>query len=164
MTQKDFYKIVNYIKTNISGSVFENNVYVVGGAVRDLLMNNDIKDVDIVISLRDGGVRFANWLYKLNFLTHEPVIYPTYGTAMFVLKDFPDIEIEAVQTRKEQYKDKNLRNPETSYGTIFEDSIRRDLTINALYFNVSSGEIIDPTEKGKDDILNKIIRSPMELV
>lgn len=158
MTQNDFYKIVNYIKTNISGSEFENNIFVVGGAVRDLLMNNDIKDVDIVISLQDGGVRFANWLYKLNFLTHEPVIYPTYGTAMFVLKDFPEIEIEAVQTRKEQYKDKHSRNPETSYGTIFEDSIRRDLTINSLYFNISSGEIVDPTGKGKDDILNHIIR------
>lgn len=158
MTQEDFYKILNYIKTNISGSEFEDNVFVVGGAVRDLLMNNDIKDVDIVISLQDGGVRFANWLYKLNFLTHEPVIYQTYGTAMFVLKDFPNVEIEAVQTRKEQYKDKNSRNPETSYGTIFEDSIRRDLTINSLFFNISSGEIIDATGKGRRDLFNHIIR------
>lgn len=158
MTQKDFYKIVNYIKTNIFGSEFEDNVFIVGGAVRDLLMNNDIKDVDIVISLQDGGIRFANWLYRRNFLTHKPVIYPTYGTAMFVLKDFPNIEIEVVQTRKEQYKDKNSRNPETSYGTIFEDSIRRDLTINSLYYNISSGEIIDPTGKGRYDLFNHIIR------
>ena len=45
MTQKDFYKIVNYIKQIISGSEYENHVYSVGGAVRDLLMNNEIKDI-----------------------------------------------------------------------------------------------------------------------
>ena len=158
MTQKDFYKIVNYIKQIISGSEYENHVYSVAGAVRDLLMNNEIKDIDLVIDLQDGGIRFVNWLYKLNLLTHEPVVYPTYGTAMCIFKDFPDIEIECVQTRKEQYKNKNSRNPETTYGTIFEDSIRRDLTINSLYYNISSGEIIDPTGKGKEDILGHVIR------
>ena len=158
MTQKDFYKIVNYIKQIISGSEYENHVYSVGGAVRDLLMNNEIKDIDLVIDLQDGGIRFVNWLYKLNLLTHEPVVYPTYGTAMCIFKDFPDIEIECVQTIKEQYKNKNSRNPETTYGTIFEDSIRRDLTINSLYYNISSGEIIDPTGKGKEDILGHVIR------
>lgn len=158
MTQKDFYKIVNYIKQIISDSEYDSHVFVVGGAVRDLLMNNEIKDIDLVIDLHDGGIRFVNWLYKLNLLKHEPVIYPTYGTAMCIFKDFPDVEIECVQTRKEQYKDKNSRNPETTYGTIFEDSIRRDLTINSLYYNISSGEIIDPTEKGKDDILGHVIR------
>lgn len=163
MTKEQFYKITNYIKQIISGTTWENHVFAVGGSVRDLTMGNEIKDIDLVIDLHDGGIRFANWCKDLG-LTHSVVVYPTYGTAMFKFNDFPDEEIECVMTRKEQYKNKNSRNPETSYGSIEEDAFRRDLTINALYFDISSGQVIDPTNKGIDDILNKIIRSPMECV
>lgn len=164
MTQKDFYKIVNYIKQIISGSEYENHVYSVGGAVRDLLMNNEIKDIDLVIDLQDGGIRFVNWLYKLNLLTHEPVVYPTYGTAMCIFKDFPDIEIECVQTRKEQYKNKNSRNPKCVYGSLEDDIYRRDFTCNTLLYDISKQQILDLTCKGIEDIKNKIIRSPRELI
>lgn len=162
MTKDKFLEICHYLKHILSNSDFDDNTYVVGGAVRDFVMGNDIKDIDIVVSLPSGGINLAKWLYTNDFLVNEPVLYPTYGTSMFHLKEYPDIELEAVQTRKEQYKDKNSRNPETEYGTIQEDANRRDLTINALYYKITDGKIIDITNKGLSDIKEHIIRVTSE--
>ena len=158
MTKEKYYKIISYLKEIIKDSEFENHLFCVGGCVRDETMNQSIKDIDVVLDIKDGGLKFAEWLFEKGYLTHPPVLYPTYGTSMFNLKEFPEDELEAVQTRKEQYKDKDSRNPETEYGTIEEDAFRRDLTINALYWNVSKDELIDPTGKGIEDIKNHIIR------
>ena len=157
MLEIEYLDICNTIKHMIENSEYRGNVYVVGGAVRDYVMGNEIKDVDIVISLPNGGINFANYLFENDYLTSQPVVYPTYGTAMFKLKKFPNIEIEAVQTRKEQYKDKKSRNPETEYGSLYEDAMRRDLTINALYYDLTNEEILDVTEKGLDDIENEVV-------
>ena len=92
MTEKDFYKITDYIATIIKGSEFENHVYAVGGSVRDLLMRNPIKDIDLVVDLPDGGINLANFL-KDSGKCHSVVVYPTYGTAMFHLNEFPEEEI-----------------------------------------------------------------------
>lgn len=158
MTKDKFLEICHYLKHILSDSDFIGHTYVVGGAVRDFIMGNEIKDVDLVVSLPLGGLNLANWLYDNDFLVYKPVLYPTYGTSMFQLKEFPDIELEAVQTRKEQYKDKNSRNPETVFGTLIEDAMRRDLTINALYYNIDSGKIEDITGQGLNDIEKHIIR------
>lgn len=158
MTKDKFYKIVLYLKDLINGTEFEGKTYVVGGAVRDLLMNKEIKDIDIVLELPNGGIRFAKWMEENGYTHGSVVTYPTYGTAMFRMNEYPEVEIECVQTRKEQYKDKNSRNPETCYGTLEEDIMRRDLTINSLLYNISSGAIIDITGKGLKDIEEHTIR------
>lgn len=157
MLEIEYLDICNTLKQIIEHTEYKGNTYVVGGAVRDYVMGNEIKDIDIVISLPNGGINFANYLFEDGYLTSEPVVYPTYGTAMFKLKKFPNIEIEVVQTRKEQYKDKNSRKPETEYGTLYEDAMRRDLSINALYYDLTNEEILDVTEKGLDDIENEVI-------
>ena len=157
MTKDKFYKIVLYIKDLINGTEFDGKTYVVGGAVRDLLMNKEIKDIDICVELPNGGIDFAKWMEE-NKHTHGSVVtYPTYGTAMFRMKEYPEVEIECVQTRKEQYKDKNSRNPETEYGTLYEDAMRRDLTINSLFLNISTNQIVDCCG-GLNDIKNHVIR------
>lgn len=156
MTQREFYKITEYIGSIIKGTTFENHVFAVGGSVRDLTMGNDIKDIDLVIDLPDGGVNFANWCKDME-LCHSVVIYETYGTAMFKFTKFPDEEIECVMTRGEKYLDSGSRNPEVTFNTIEEDCIRRDLTINALYYNCSNGEIMDMVG-GQEDIRNHVIK------
>jgi putative nucleotidyltransferase with HDIG domain len=158
MTQEKFKEIIAYIAECIKGSEFENHVFAVGGCVRDTYMGNEIKDIDLCIDLPDGGMKLAEFLHKEKVLTRPPVVYPTYGTAMFKFKKFNQDEIECVHTRGEQYHDKNSRNPETCFASIEEDCIRRDLTMNALYMNVTTGEILDLTGKGMDDIKNKICR------
>jgi poly(A) polymerase len=121
-------------------------------------MGNEIKDIDVVLDLPSGGIRFAEWMEKNHFTFGSVVTYPTYGTAMFKLASFPDVEIECVQTRKEQYHDESSRNPETAYGTLEEDVMRRDLTINSLLWNISKEELIDITGNGLKDIHEHRIR------
>ena len=159
MIKKKYFEILDYLKTLITGTEFENHVYAVGGCVRDELMNCDnIKDIDIVIDIPEGGIKFAQWMFNNKYTHGSIVVYETYGTAMFKLDRYPDEEIECVQTRKEQYHNKDSRNPETAYGSLIEDCMRRDLTINALYRNISTGKIDDPCGHGIDDMRTKTIR------
>ena len=157
MTREEFKKIANYIGDIIKDTPWYQHIYIVGGSVRDFYMGNDIKDIDLVIDLPYGGVDFANWCKDQGY-TKTVVIYETYGTAMFMFKQFPGEEIECVMTRGEKYEDKESRNPVTVFADINEDAIRRDLTINALYYNVSTGEILDLVG-GQSDIDNHIIRT-----
>lgn len=158
MTKERFESVISYLRDLINGSSFEGHVFAVGGCVRDLLMEREIKDIDLVIDQYMGGISFANWIYSNGLCTHDVVSYETYGTAMFSLTEFPDIELECVHTRKEQYHDKESRNPVTEYGTLLEDCMRRDLTVNALYYNISTREITDPTGRGIQDIKNRLLR------
>ncbi len=160
MKQEKYIQIKDYLRDLIKGTEWEGHVFAVGGCVRDEIMGQEIKDIDLCVSLPSGGVRFAEWLRDNNHALKEVTIYPSYGTAMLHLKAFPDVELEFVQTRKEKYIDHSCRNPETAFGTIEDDCGRRDLTINALYSNVSTGEIVDITGKGVEDIRNHIIRTP----
>lgn len=158
MTLEQYTDIISYLRKIVSDSEYNGKLYSVGGCCRDKLMGNEIKDIDLVITLPDGGIRFTEWLYNNGYLTHKPVLYPTYGTSMFKLKEYPDIELEAVQTRKEQYHDENSRNPETCYGSLMEDCVRRDLTINSLYYDISNDKILDLTGNGIKDIEEHRIR------
>lgn len=153
------------IKKAIKATKFENHVFLVGGAVRDSLLGKPMKDIDLCIDMPNGGIEFAEWIckeygcYKPN---SNPCVFPKYGTAKFNLKSLhslSDIEIECVQTRKEQYHE-DSRKPETTFGTIEEDCLRRDLTINALYVNLSSDIVIDPCCLGLEDLKNCVIRTP----
>lgn len=151
-----------YLKELIAGTEFENKVYTVGGCCRDEYLGNEINDIDIVIELPDGGIRLANWLYENKHTNGSVVTYPSYGTAMFKLDKFPDIEIEAVQTRSEKYVDRDSRNPSTEYGTIEQDCMRRDFTVNALYCNVTTDELLDICGHSFDDLKNHIICTPCD--
>lgn len=163
MKREKFLEITNYIYDIIQDTEFEQHVYAVGGSVRDLIMEKEIKDIDLVIDLPQGGVRFANFCEQ-NGLTGKVVIYETYGTAMFHFKKFPDDEIECVMTRGEKYIDSGSRNPVTEFAPIMEDASRRDLTINALYYNISKKKVEDLIGCGVQDIHDEILRAPMEMV
>ena len=156
---KNYIEIIERLKNIILGTKFENHVFSVGGCERDLILDAPIKDIDIVIDLPDGGIEFANWLKDNDYTVGSVVVYEHFGTAMFRLKDYPDEEIEAVQTRKECYRDMESRNPETAFGTIMEDCQRRDFTINAIYRNISTGDILDLNGKSFDDITDGWIRA-----
>ena len=156
---KNYMEIIEYLRSIILGTKFENHVFSVGGCERDLILDSPIQDIDIVIDLPNGGIEFANWLKDNNYTVGSVVVYEHFGTAMFRLKDYPDEEIEAVQTRKECYRDMESRNPETAFGTIMEDCQRRDFTINAIYRNISTGDILDLNGKSFDDITDGWIRA-----
>lgn len=165
MTNETFLKVVDFLKENIALSVFQNKTYIVGGAVRDFFICKEIKDIDLVVEMPNGGIALGEFLtQKVNGNKQGLVVYPTYGTCKFTLNipNIGKIEFEAVQTRKEWYTEGSRKPSAIAVGTIKEDAERRDLTINALYYNVSNDAIEDPTTHGKEDILQQIIRTPCE--
>lgn len=162
MNKGKFLEITTYIDEIITGTEFSGHVYAVGGSVRDFVMGNNIKDIDLVVDLPQGGVRFAEFCESKG-LTGKVVIYETYGTAMFHFKKFPDEEMECVMTRGEKYTDAGSRNPVTKFAPIDEDAFRRDLTINALYYNISERKVEDFTGFGIRDIHDGILSVPMEV-
>jgi len=161
---------VEFISNLVKNSPFKGKAYIAGGYVRDELLGLDPKDIDIVVEMDNGGIKFADWITKkLNIYKNgsNPVIYPTYGTASFVLKgiqykgyNLSDIKIEVVMTRKEKYQYGN-RKPEVSAGTLYDDVTRRDFTVNSLLKDLTTGEILDLTGMGKKDIKDGIVRTPL---
>lgn len=165
----DEYTVLEYLKNKIKGTRWENKVFLAGGAVRDEIMGKTPKDLDFtVLGTLDAGIDFASWLavrmgvYKKD---SNPVIYPKFGTAKLSTKDnidnIPTIELEFVAPRKETYR-RGSRKPKVSAGTIEDDALRRDLTINSLLKNISTGEILDLSGKGVEDIKKGIIRTTQD--
>ncbi|HLP64911.1 CCA tRNA nucleotidyltransferase [Flavobacterium sp.] len=132
--------------------------YVIGGFVRDYLLQRDFKkDIDVVAI--GSGIELALKVSEL--LPNKPKVqvFKTYGTAMLRYKE---IDIEFVGARKESYN-KESRNPIVENGTLEDDQNRRDFTINALAFSLNEsnyGELIDPFN-GLADLQNKIIKTPL---
>ena len=71
------------------------------------------------------------------------------------------LDIDLVNLRKETYTEES-RNPQMEFGTPEEDALRRDATINAMFYNLNTREIEDFTGKGHDDMRAKIIRTPLD--
>lgn len=161
MTIEEYEKILSYLREVIKGTRWEGEVYTVGGCLRDGLMGHDIHDVDLAVHVPDGGVLFPLWLEEQGLTLQPPTLYRRFSSSRLRLKAFPDDEIEVVQTRREQYTDENSRNPEVCFGSLMDDCERRDLTINSLYQNVTTGELLDLTGRGVDDIKHRRIRTPM---
>ncbi len=130
--------------------------FVIGGFVRDKLLNRPTTDADIVCS--GDGIVLAHAVASL-LHPHPPVsFFKSFGTAHI---PFGNMDIEFVGARKESYRAES-RNPDVLPGTMEEDQLRRDFTINALAIRISSdfGELIDPFA-GITDLQNKIIRTPL---
>lgn len=145
----------------ISKIAEENNqqVYIVGGYVRDLLMEKN-KDTDIDFVTEGSGIILAQKV--ANFINPEIKIsvFKTYGTAMF---RYEGIDLEFVGARKESYSEES-RNPEVEQGTLEDDQKRRDFTINALAISLNKddfGELVDPFN-GVEDIRNRVLRTPLK--
>lgn len=155
--------ILAHLRSIIDGTRFDNHVFAVGGCCRDEIRGTDINDVDLAVNLPDGGIEFARWLFENGYTTAKPVEFSRYCTAMLRLKSFPDDEIEIVQTRKGKYSvDDGHEVPSSAvFGSVSDDAMRRDLTINTLYCDITTGQILDLTGKALDDIKNHILRTPM---
>ena len=139
------------------GNEIGQDAFVIGGYVRDQLLNRETKDIDIVAI--GSGIDFAKKTAKK--LKSSPVkVFKSFGTAMIIVDD---IEVQFVGARKESYRS-NSRNPKIETGTFEEDQKRRDFTINALAISLNSkdyGQLIDPFN-GLNDLKNKILKTPLD--
>lgn len=135
--------------------------YVVGGFVRDLLLNRENDDIDIVVVGKGTEMAKAYVDYlRDNGQKAKYSLFENFGTAQVRAHD---MEIEFVGTRKESY-DRGSRKPIVEEGTLHDDQLRRDFTINAMAICLNKdrfGELIDPFN-GVEDLKNKIIRTPVD--
>lgn len=132
--------------------------YVIGGFVRDLILNRPSPDIDVVTI--GSGIQLAEMVAKKLGPNIQVNVFKTFGTAML---KYQSLEVEFVGARKESYNE-DSRKPLVEDGTLEEDQNRRDFTINALAICLNKdrfGELIDPFG-GIQDIENKIIRTPLE--
>lgn len=150
--QHPIFKVVGAIADSKKEKAF-----AIGGYVRDLLLNRDVKDIDIVVE--GSGIELAKAAAK-KLGVKKVTVYKNFGTAMFISEGY---EIEFVGARKESYRS-NSRKPIVEDGTIEDDQQRRDFTINALALSLNSssfGELIDPFN-GLQDLEGRIIRTPLD--
>jgi putative nucleotidyltransferase with HDIG domain len=162
---------VDFLSQMVKKSKWKGKVFLAGGYVRDELLGLDPKDIDIVIEFPQGGIKFAEWItkkLKIYKKGSNPVVYPKFGTAAFRLYgvnhkgyDLSKIEIEAVMTRKEQYK-LGDRKPKVSAGSLKDDVERRDFTVNSLLKDLTTGEILDLTGMGKTDLKKGVVQTPLD--
>jgi len=132
--------------------------YVIGGFVRDLILNRPSQDIDVVTI--GSGIRLAEMVAKKLGPNIQVSVFKNFGTAML---KYQSLEVEFVGARKESYNE-DSRKPTVEDGTLEEDQNRRDFTINALAICLNHnrfGELIDPFG-GIQDIENKTLRTPLE--
>jgi poly(A) polymerase len=163
--------VLDFLRKVVANSPFAGKVFLAGGAVRDEIMGKSVKDIDLVVSMPDGGIAFAEWLTKKVGTYKQganPVVFPRFGTAKFNLRgikhndvDLSGIDIETVMTRGEKYE-KGSRKPEVVYADLEDDAYRRDLTVNSLFKDIVTGEIKDLTGRGIADIRAGIVRTPTD--
>ena len=132
------------------------NVYAVGGFVRDIILNRERNDLDILVI--GNGTDFAKNVADELGITNVSY-FKNFGTAHF---DYQGMNVEFVGARKESY-DRNTRKPIVEDGTFDEDISRRDFTINTLAISLNKnefGKLIDKYD-GLSDIKNERIKTPL---
>jgi putative nucleotidyltransferase with HDIG domain len=136
------------------------NAFLVGGCVRDLMLNPLAESIDVDIMVEGDGIDFAE---KLARKINVPKIVPfkKFATAKIPFKDY---EIEVASARLEKY-DESSRNPsEVVMSNIEDDLLRRDFTINAMAVSLNKenfGEFFDPFN-GMEDLSKNILRTPLD--
>ncbi|PIR76421.1 MAG: tRNA nucleotidyltransferase [Candidatus Magasanikbacteria bacterium CG10_big_fil_rev_8_21_14_0_10_42_10] len=155
------------------------DVYVVGGFVRDQLLERDFKkDLDVVVL--GSGLEFAKQ-FAAQFSEEEGrlIEFPDFDTARYVFLETTNsvaengeqekqyrtlLEVEFAGARKEAYRS-DSRKPVVVPATLEEDLSRRDFTVNAMaqeiLHNGTLGDIVDPYQ-GKQDIKDRLLRTPLE--
>ncbi len=161
-------KIEERINEHLAKSVFHvvgdvadamgRECYVVGGYVRDILLERPSKDIDFVTV--GSGIEVAEKVAKALGPRTSLAVFRTYGTAQVKSRD---VELEFVGARRESYV-RDSRNPIVEDGTLDDDQRRRDFTVNAMAICVNKenyGKLLDPFD-GIGDMERRIIRTPLD--
>ncbi|TQB76719.1 CCA tRNA nucleotidyltransferase, mitochondrial [Monascus purpureus] len=154
-----------------------------GGWVRDKLLGVDSHDIDVGINTMTGyqfGMALKQYLdnpqnlekYRKN---HTNGVLRDEIVSLHKIEANPEkskhletvttkifgLDVDLVNLRKETYSE-DSRNPQMEFGTAVEDALRRDATVNALFYNLNESKLEDLTGRGLEDMKNKLIRTPLE--
>ena len=131
--------------------------FIVGGYVRDLILKRSSKDIDFVCV--GSGIDLAEAVAK-RLGNVQATVFKNFGTAMI---PYGDSDLEFVGARKESYRS-DSRKPIVEDGTLEDDQLRRDFTINAMAISLNKenyGELIDPFD-GIGHLRKKILKTPLD--
>lgn len=143
----------------VRGSAWEGRVYQVGGSVRDeLLGRGEVQDLDLMVE--QGATELARLLHRRGLAASPPELFPRFGTAMIRIDGH---RIEIATARRESYE-ASSRKPEVEPASLLEDALRRDFTVNALMRDIASGELLDLTGQGLEDLRACVLRTPLDPV
>ena len=154
------HKLDNELFKTVAQVCHEMNVkaFVIGGFVRDLILERPSKDVDIVVL--GSGIAVAKKVAEAFGTGTQARFFKNFGTAMVEHEGW---QIEFVGARKESYR-RSSRKPIVEDGSLVDDQQRRDFTINALSLNLQKkdfGVLNDPFN-GISDLENKLIKTPLD--
>ena len=158
-----FETALEFIKDKITPeSEFYQKIYLVGGCVRDELLGIRFTDLDLLVNMPEGQKRFVEYMCeKFPKECRGPFYYKRYGTtAMDVLINDTFVLVECVEPHIEQYNEEGTELIATHFCTLEEDAKRRDFTCNALYKNLHTGEVLDPTGLAIQDLRHNFLRTP----
>ncbi len=161
LTREDFVRLLDSDVFRIITEVADREgmeCYVVGGYVRDLLLERPSKDIDVVTV--GSGIRLARAVAARMGRGANLSVFNNFGTAQV---KFRGQEVEFVGARRESYSH-DSRKPVVEDGTLEDDQNRRDFTINALAVCLNRqrlGELVDPFE-GLLDMEDRLIRTPLD--
>ena len=131
---------------------------LVGGYVRDIFLKSSSQDIDIVTVGK--GIELAEFVASKLGKSARVSVFKNFGTAQL---RYGSLELEFVGARRESYQ-RNSRKPVVEDGSLEDDLLRRDFTINAMAISLNKadyGDLIDPFD-GRSDLRKKILRTPCD--
>ncbi len=154
----DLHKSVFRVISKTASSL-DQPVYVVGGYVRDYYLDRLKEEPDIDFVTLGSGIKLAEQLQK-NIPDSHLSVFKQFGTAQVKTGA---LELEFVGARKESYR-RNSRKPLVEDGTLEDDQLRRDFTINALSWSLNEGSfgVLNDPFGGLADLKAKLIRTPVD--
>ncbi len=153
---KNHLDLINVVQQTAQALAVE--TYIIGGYVRDRLLNRQSKDIDFVVV--GDAISLAQEVHQKLPNSSSFSYYKNFGTAAI---HTDDMELEFVGARKESYH-RHSRNPIVAPGSLRDDQLRRDFTVNALAISLNApdhGQVIDPFD-GLVDLQNKNLVTPLD--
>lgn len=151
--------VLQTLRDAVRGTAYADKLFLVGGFVRDQVMGLPSGKDDIDLVLEGDALALARFLRQSGAADFEPVVYPTFGTAMVVVRGR---DVEMVTARTESYLPGSRKPDSVEAGTLQDDAKRRDFTLNTLLQSLDTGEITDPLGRAFADIDAGIIRTPTD--
>lgn len=155
----------------LPGSKFAEHVFAVGGYVRDELMGVDSKDLDVVIDVPGGAKALGAFLHRLFPEATSTPRQLGKGYPIWFVAFKEDVEyhgqvfhtkgadIDIAESQKEGFPDPDSRQRVVDFGTIEEDMQRRDFTVNQLMKDLTTGQIVDLSGTGVNDVKKGVLRT-----
>lgn len=150
-----------WLSATLARSELSDRIYEVGGGVRDSLLGIPTHDIDLTVEVEGGAERVARFLSdaagdRATAPHHLGAGYPIWQVDF--RGDFEGFEVQIADTQAEMFPDPATRARIARFGTLEEDCLRRDFTVNMLYRRIATGDVVDPSGAGLDDLKSGVLR------